>query len=127
MEDYKRLLGDFDRWTGKGNLIQANQTASKLFRLILEGIEARGGKQMLTEAEQPKPVVLTRGDKAIIANELDWEDVPRVPSGAVPPPVNVPSVFEETVTPAEAIAVVAAKPAVPPKLKPAAKKPVKKD
>lgn len=63
MKDIKQLIADFDRWTGKGNLIQANQTASRLFTAFAEKLglnesdpEPETTKQLLTE---PAPVAKT--------------------------------------------------------------------
>lgn len=122
MADYKQLLADFDRWTGKGNLIQANQTAAKLFRLIFEG-EARDGKQMLTEATVTDgtiaalPRFLTRGDRQHIANEIQWERAAINPYPPVEIPVDLPPEFEEPMSPAEAIATAVVSPTrkAPPK------------
>jgi hypothetical protein len=120
MEDYKQLLADFERWTGKGNLIQANQTAAKLFRLIFADREA------MVTAETETPVVLTRADRANIANNLQWERDARSlasrtfdPPIEISPPVTVPPAFEDPMTPEEAISV--AKTA--PRAKAAAKNP----
>lgn len=79
MKDIKQLIADFDRWTGKGNLIQANQTASRLFSAFAEklGIDESGPepettKQLLTEPApvaktvlvEPAPVVATAASTA---------------------------------------------------------------
>lgn len=93
MQDYKQLLADFDRWTGKGNLIQANQTAAKLFRLIFADREAvsvsaeRAGKTFLAEGDATvetqwtaitgKPTSfsaenMSAADLETIANQIEW-------------------------------------------------------
>lgn len=67
MKEIKQLIADFDRWTGKGNLIQANQTASRLFAAFADKLgfseakaepeaEPETTKQLLTE---PAPVAKT--------------------------------------------------------------------
>lgn len=61
MKEIKQLIADFNRWTGKGNLIQANQTASRLFTAFAEILELAEDKpettkQLLTE---PAPVAKT--------------------------------------------------------------------
>lgn len=143
MDDYKQLLADFDRWTGKGNLIQANQTAAKLFRLIFADREAitvtgeRAGKEFLTE-EAPLSVTqgswvinndgpsLTTGELETLRNDIEWIRAQReaghvredtvVPLGST---ITIP----EAVTPAEALAEAQAAPA---EETPAKKTPAKK-
>ncbi len=133
MEDYKQLLAEFDAQTGKRNLVQANQTASKLFRLILEGrIDAvtvsteitganqpRTDKQFLSEPaptsargplNEPAPTALTRGQETILANDAEWERAAADQAPAAGEPVELPAEFENTVTPEEALAAAASSP-----------------